>query len=323
MPYRYIKSKVTTSTPARTIIGQSKKTYLPGFHGLSLYEVWNPFLRQLRRTSLVERASGISFNIVMAIPPTLIFIFTLIPYLPVSNEFMNQLYALIRDVIPGEKNNAVIIDFLKDFVDQPRNELLSFGLLLAIVFSSSAMMGVLRTFDKNYTGFVKRKTLQKRSVAIQMTLLVFFLVFLCILLLIAQANVLRWLGVESEFWRNIIHDTRWVFVVLLTFAIVAYIYRHGPALAKKWPLITPGSVLATTLMIIATALVSWYVNHFPTYNKVYGSIGAIFVLMSLIYANSLALLMGFELNVTLTNLKMEKAQKEKETLILTKGDKNT
>ena len=134
--------------PGRTIIGQSKRTYLPGFHGLSIYEVWKPFINQLRRTSLIERASGISFNIVMAIPPTLIFLFTLIPYLPISNVFMEQLYSLIRDVIPGEKDNAVIINFLKDFVNQPRNELLSFGLLLAIIFSSNAMMGVLRTFDK-------------------------------------------------------------------------------------------------------------------------------------------------------------------------------
>lgn len=295
--------------PGRTIIGQSKRTYLPGFHGLSIYEVWKPFINQLRRTSLIERASGISFNIVMAIPPTLIFLFTLIPYLPISNVFMEQLYSLIRDVIPGEKDNAVIINFLKDFVNQPRNELLSFGLLLAIIFSSNAMMGVLRTFDKNYPGFLKRKMLHQRRVALLLTLIVFFLVFICILLMIAQANVLRWLGVESEFWRNMIHDTRWVFLVLLTFFVIGFIYKNGPALSNKWPLLTPGAVFATTLMIVATILVSWYVNSFNTYNKLYGSIGAIFILMSLIYANSLALLMGFELNVTLTNLKLEKAEK--------------
>ena len=151
--------------------------------------------------------------------------------------------------------------------------------------------------------------LHQRRVALLLTLIVFFLVFICILLMIAQANVLRWLGVESEFWRNMIHDTRWVFLVLLTFFVIGFIYKNGPALSNKWPLLTPGAVFATTLMIVATILVSWYVNSFNTYNKLYGSIGAIFILMSLIYANSLALLMGFELNVTLTNLKLEKAEK--------------
>lgn len=284
----------------------NRKLIVSNLGDYSFGEVLKAFIRQLKKTSLTERAAGISFNIVMAIPPVLIFIFTLIPYLPISKQFINQMFALIRDVVPGEKNNAAIITFLKDFLNKPRNGLLSFGLLLAIVFSSNAMMGVLRSFDKNYPGFSKRKMLGKRKVALQLTLICFFLIFVCILLLIAQSAVLKWLGVQDVGLRSMLENVRWIFIVLLTFYIVSHIYRHGPAVAKKWPLITPGSLFATTLMIIATALVSYYVNHFSNYNSLYGSIGAIFILMSLIYANSLALLMGFELNVTLTQLRQKK-----------------
>lgn len=284
----------------------NRKLMLSNLAGYSFAEVFKAFLRQLKKTSLTERAAGISFNIVMAIPPTLIFIFTLIPYLPISKQFINQMFALIRDVVPGEKNNAAIITFLKDFLNKPRNGLLSFGLLLAILFSSNAMMGVLRSFDKNYPGFSKRKMLGKRKVALQLTLICFLLIFVCILLLVAQSAVLKWLGVRGVGLRSILENVRWIFIILLTFYIVSHIYRHGPAVAKKWPLITPGSLFATTLMIIATALVTYYVNHFSNYNSLYGSIGAIFILMSLIYANSLALLMGFELNVTLTQLRQKK-----------------
>lgn len=303
-----IRNSIASSAPGKNLIDRSRKIYLPGFDGFSIYEVWPPFMRQLKRTSLVERASGISFNIVMAIPPTLIFIFTLIPYLPISKQFMNQLFGIIRDIVPGEKNNSVIIQFLRDFVNRPRNELLSSGLLLAIFFSSNAMMGVLRSFDKNYPGFRKRKGIHKRKVALQLTLITFFLVFVCILLLIAQSAVLKWFGVQRASIRAIIGNVRWIIIVFLSFYIVSFIYRHGPALAKRWRLVTPGAVFATTLMIIATWIVSYWVDHFSNYNKVYGSIGAIFILMSLIYANSLALLMGFELNVTLANLKREKAE---------------
>ncbi|MGZ5189568.1 MAG: YihY/virulence factor BrkB family protein [Flavisolibacter sp.] len=302
----HINKKFTNSRPGKGIINTSKKVYLPGLSGFSLYELWDPFFEQLRKTSLTERASSISFNIVMAIPPTLIFIFTLLPYLPISKQFIDELFSLIRDVIPGEKNNSVIINFLKDFIDSPRNELLSFGLLLAIFFSSNAMMGVLRAFDKNYPGFNKRKMLHKRRVAIQLTIIVFILIFICILLLIAQSEVLEWMGIENDTWLGIIDNARWLMLILLTYYIVSFIYRHGPSVAKKWPLLTPGAVFATTLMIVATALVSYWVNHFSNYNKVYGSIGAIFILMSLIYANSLAVLMGFELNVTLSNLRSQK-----------------
>jgi membrane protein len=282
------------------------KAFLSGLQGFSLRDIVVAFARQLRKTSLTERASGISFNIVMAIPPTLLFLFTLIPYLPISKQFINQMFALIRDVIPGEKDHAAIITFLKDFLNKPRNGLLSFGLLLAIFFSSNAMMGVLRSFDRNYPGFSKRKMLDKRRVALQLTLTCFFLVFLCILLLVAQSAVLKWFGVKGVGLRSILENIRWVLVILLTFYIVSHIYRHGPAVKKKWPLLTPGSVLATSLMILGTALVTYYVNHFSNYNKLYGSIGAIFILMSLIYANSLALLMGFELNVTLDHLRQRR-----------------
>jgi len=302
-----IKKHFESSRAGKEIIHRTRRTFIRGFSGFSLYEVAMEFIYQLRKTSLVERASGISFNIVMALPPTLIFIFTLVPYLPISKEFLNQMFALIRDVVPGEKNNSVIIDFLKDFVNRPRNELLSFGLFLAIFFSSNAMMGVLRSFDKNYPGFEKRKGLHKRRVALQLTMIVFFLIFLCILLLIAQANVLRWLGVESEFWRNLIHNSRWIVIIMLTYFIVSFIYHHGPAVAKRWPLFTAGAIFATTLMVVATALFSYWVNNFSNYNTVYGSIGAIFILMTLIYTNSLAVLMGFELNVTLAQLRQKKA----------------
>jgi membrane protein len=301
-----IRKHFESSKAGKEIIHRTRKTFVPGFSGFSLYEVATEFIYQLRKTSLVERASGISFNIVMAIPPTLIFIFTLVPYFPISKEFLNQMFALIRDVVPGEKNNSVIIDFLKDFVNRPRNELLSFGLFLAIFFSSNAMMGVLSSFDIDYPGFEKRKGLHKRRIALQLTMLVFFLIFLCLLLLIAQANVLRWLGVESEFWRNLIHNSRWIVIILLTYFIVSFIYRHGPAVAKRWPLFSAGAVFATTLMVVATALFSYWVNNFSNYNTVYGSIGAVFILMSLIYTNSLAVLMGFELNVTLTQLRRKK-----------------
>lgn len=298
-----LRRRFITSTPVKGIISQSKHIYVPGFSNASLFDIWKPFILRLKRTSIIERAAAISFNVFMAIPPTLIFVFTLIPYLPISNQFIQELFGLIRDIVPGEKDNAVIIGFLNDFLNQPRNELLSFGLLLAVVFSSNAMMGVLRSFDKNYPGFALRSGLQKRKTALKLSLTIFLLVFICLFLLIAQGAVLKWLGVETVWLRNLIHNTRWLIIVVVVFYAVSFIYRHGPALDKKWPFVTPGSVFATTLMIIATLLVSFWAENFANYNKLYGSISAVFILMVLIYVNALVILVGFELNVTLANLK--------------------
>jgi membrane protein len=310
MPLRQrITKRVLTSSPVKSIISGSKRVPIP-FGEFTLYEISVPFFEQLKKANLTERASAISFNIFMALPPVLIFVFTLIPYLPISEQFIQEMFSLIRDIIPGEQNNSVIIEFLNDFLNRPRNELLSFGLLLAIFFSSNAMMGILRSFDEEYYGFIKRKGLQTRLTALRLTLIVFALAATTILLLIAQGAVLKWLGVENYWVRYAIHNLRWVIVVLLIFYSTAFVYRQGPALAKKWPYLTPGSLLATTLTIITAFAFSIWVENFSNYNKLYGSIGTIFILMSLIYVNALVLLLGFELNVTLFHLRQKKTLEE-------------
>ena len=299
---KYIENKVRNSRPVRGLVRRSKLYKVPGVHHYTFYELWKAYRAQLKRHSLAERASAIAFNIFMAIPPVLIFVFTLIPYLPISKQFIEEIFTLIRDIIPGQKNNSVIISFLQDFLLRPRNELLSFGLLLAVFFSSNAMMGILRSFDKNYAGFRDRSNFEERKTAFKLTLLVFSLVFICILLLIMQDVVLKWLGLENDTLIKLISESRWLLIFCLTFFSVAFIYRYGPAVPKKWPFLTPGSILATCMMILATFLVAFYVNNFSNYNELYGSISAIFILMSLIYVNALIVLMGFELNVTIDTL---------------------
>jgi membrane protein len=300
-----LKKTIISSAPVQTFIRGSKHLVVPGFGNFSLFEIWKPFVDQLKNSNLFERAAAISFNVFMAIPPTLIFVFTLIPYLPISDRFINELFELIRDIIPGEKNNTVIIGFLNDFLERPRNELLSFGLLFAILFSSNAMMGILRSFDKNYIGFTKPSGLKKRRLALKLTLVFFSLIFLCILFLIAQGAVLEWLGMKNSWLRSLIHNVRWVIILLLLFYSISFIYRFGPSVVVRWPFITPGSVFATTLMILVSLLVSYWVNNFGNYNKLYGSISAIFILMVFIYINAMAIIIGFELNVTIATLKSE------------------
>ena len=289
--------------PVRLLIHKSKITSLPGFRGIPIYDVVQFFFGQVKTVGMTERASAIAYNFFMAIPAFLIFLFTLVPLLPISRQFEQELYSLIRDVIPGEKNNSYLIQFLKDFINKPRTGLLSLGFLLSMFFSSNAVMGIMRSFDKNYIGFRKRKEYQKRGAALKITLVLFILFLSSILLLIAQGQVLSWIGIRSATVRNIISNVRWVVIMLLFFASISYIYRHAPAVHKKWKLINPGSILATFLMIICTLGFTWYVNHFGQFNQLYGSIGTVLILMILIFFNSLVLLIGFELNVSISSLK--------------------
>jgi membrane protein len=298
-----IRNHIYSSPPARFIIRKSKVNSLPGFRGVPLFDVINFFILQVKTVGIRERAASVAFNFVMAIPPAIIFLFTLIPLFPISREFEQNLYGLIRDVIPGEKNNAVLIGFLKDFINHPRNGLLSLGFALSMFFSSNAIMGIMRSFDKNYLGFKKRTEIQKRGIAMKITAILFVLVLASTLLLVGQGAVLKWLGIRNLSVRSIIVDTRWIIIVLLFFACISYIYRHAPAVHEKWRLINPGSILATVLMLVLTLVFSWWVSRFGNYNQLYGSIGTVLILMLLIYFNSMILLIGFELNVSITSLK--------------------
>ncbi|MGZ8525357.1 MAG: YihY/virulence factor BrkB family protein [Chitinophagaceae bacterium] len=298
-----IKHNVENSKPAGYIVNKSKQAHLPGFHGIPLFDVARFFLSQVKTVGMTERASAIAFNFVMAIPPAMIFLFTLIPYMPISKGFEEELYRLIRDTVPGEKDNEVIINFLRDFINNPRNHLLSFGFLLSLYFSSNAIMGVMRSFDKNYIGFKKRTGVQKRLTAIKITLVLYVYIFATLLLFIGQGSVLEYLGIQNETTRKFIFGTRWLFIVLLVFGCISFIYRHAPAVHKKWRMLSPGSIIATVLTLIFTMGFSWWVSRFGNYNQLYGSISTILILMGLIFVNSLVLLIGFELNVSINSLR--------------------
>ncbi len=298
-----IRRRFVTSFPVKFVIRKSKNIILPGFNGIPLFDVVRFFFIQIQKTSLNERASSISFNLLLAIPPALIFLFTLLPFLPIKDQ-MEQLYELIRDVIPGKSNHEPIIGFLNDFYSIERSDLLSFGFILTLYFSSNAMIGIMDSFNKlNYVGFSQRHILHDRWVAIKLTLILFLTILMSIIVLVSRDTVLTWLGVESPTIREIIMNVRWIVIILLFFFIISFIYRHAPAVHKKWKFINPGSILATFMMIAFTMGFSYYVVNFGNYNKLYGSIGTVLILMLLIYFNSLVLLIGFELNVSITSLR--------------------
>jgi membrane protein len=296
--------------PVKWALTKSKSTFLPGFEGVALYDVVLFFIKQVQTIGMTERASSVAFNFVMAIPPAIIFLFTLIPYLPITQAFQVELYGLIRDVIPGEKDNAVLIGFLQDFINNPRNGLLSLGFLLSLYFSSNAMMGIMRSFDKNYVGFTKRKGWHRRIVALKITALLYLIVFASLATLIARDVVLQWLGIDDPQVISLIMNLRWFVIVLLFFFCISFIYRHAPSVQKKWRLINPGSILATFLMLLMTLALSWWVSRFAHYNQLYGSIGTVLIIMILIFINSLILLIGFELNVSIHSLHSQAREKE-------------
>ena len=286
-----------------------------------MYKVLQFFRRQIKQQGLAERASAIAYNFIMALPPSLLFLFTLIPNLPFISKrsIKYQMHSLILDIIPSKVYNKQLIDFADTFIDGNKIGLLSFGLLLTLFFSSNGMMGIMRSFNKNYEGFEKRKGLQKRGVALRLTIVIFGLLFGYFILLIMQGALLN-LVIQSNTLKIIITYSRWILIVMLVYLTIGFIFRYAPAVQKRWKFSSAGTILATLLSLLATLAFSLFVTNFAKYNALYGSIGTVMMLMALIYLNSLALLIGFEFNVSIHTLKAreELLNQDKEKLIINK-----
>ncbi len=313
---------ILQTRPLAFIIHKSKQIVLPGFYGVPLYDAFAFFLRQINKVGLNERAKAISFNFIMAVPAACICIFTLVPYLPISKQFTKELLRITRDVTPNQNTYNLVNDFLQDFLNTPRGGLLSFGFILVIFYASNAMLGVMRTFDKSIYEYKKKTNfIRKRWRAMKLTVIFLGLIIGMILLLIGQSyaftKMMKWLHVKGTgiFWITLL---RFIITISLFFYSISFIYKYAPSVKKRWRTVSPGSILATILTIITTIGFSYWVNHFGNFNKIYGSIGTVLILMLFIYLNSLILLIGFELNVSITFLKAaaeERRQKEMSKLI--------
>lgn len=310
-----LERKILTSGPVRFIMARSMKWTLPGFQGICFYDVAAYFISQVRKVGLSERASAIAFQFLLAIPAATIFLCTLIPFMPVS-KINDQLLNLARDFSPNYSTYKVIQAFLNDFFRTTRGSLLSLGFFLAIYYSSNAMMGIMRSFNKSLIKTTRKHFLASRWMAIKLTTLVIFMVIVSAILLITQGvltkRLFKLLHITNPTTIWLIESGRWIVIVALVLYTIAFIYKYAPAIKKRWKLLSPGSILSTVLIIVVTYLFSFWVNRFGNYNKVYGSIGTVLIIMMLIYINSLILLIGFELNVSIQAVKAKMEEEKTE-----------
>ncbi len=305
---------IVSHQPFKFLIKRSRTLILPGFAGLCLFDVARFFGRQVTRIGLRDRASAIAFNFIMALPAGAIFLFTLIPYFPVARNIQDELFKFIEDVMPNTESRSLIMTTMLDLFNKPKTGLLSIGFILALYYSSNAMLGIIRTFDASLPIKRKRNFLQRRLRAIKLTLVLILLLIATMLLSLGQGTVfasfLNWLGVsktEKNFWTD---SLRWLIVVVLFLFSVAYIYKYAPSVYKRWKLISPGAIFATILIVLTTWIFSIWAQNFSSYNRIYGSIGALLIVMLLIFINSLMLIIGFELNVSISYLRSKKEDKQ-------------
>ncbi|MFM6976964.1 MAG: YihY/virulence factor BrkB family protein [Sphingobacteriaceae bacterium] len=287
--------------PYFLFIEWTKVLVLPGFKPLPLYTVGSFFIQEISKESLVNKASSLAYNFLLAIFPAIIFLFTLIPYIPISN-FQDQLLSLVAMVLPKNAYLAVQATLI-DIVKNQNGKLLSFGFLFALFFATNGVHNLMIAFNKSSLVEESRTWLQQRWVSLQLTFIIAFGLVSGLSIITFTEYFISLLRTEirlnNYFWILIIDLSRWVILIALYFITISILYRYGPANTKKWKLFSPGSWLATFLAVLTFWGFAFYINNFSTYNKLYGSIGTLIVMMIWMYLNSLIILIGFELNASI------------------------
>lgn len=296
-----LHKKVIHSVFVKKLTATLRKISLPGFEGMHLYEVGDFFLQRLKEGELQTRARAIAFSFFLALFPTIIFIFTLIPYIPIP-AFPEKLLLLIKEFLPSSTYEAAK-GTIEDIVLHQRGGLLSFGFIFAIFVSSDGVLALMSWFNRSYHGKDQRKGWKKRIMAIGLTLTLSLFVFTAIGLLITSEIIFSYLE-KKEILVHLAQVIllllgKWTVLLLLCFSAISLLYYFGPSKHEKVKFISAGSSLATMLIIVTTLGFNYFINNFGQYNKIYGSIGTLIVILIWLYINLLVILVGYELNVSI------------------------
>jgi len=280
---------------------RARKVSFPGFDRIPLYDVLLFFYRSIVNGSITTRASAIAFSFFLALFPAIIFLFTLIPYIPVKN-FQAELFLLIRDVLPASTFVAVE-ETIQDILTHQRGDLLSLGFFMALIFSTNGLVSMMNAFDASLHTIERRNWYEQRIVAVFLLLILSVLLTVTITLIVAGQYALNYLDeyhlLGGRFAFYLLTFGKWIVIIALFFFAYSSLYFFAPAKKTRWRFISAGGTLATILSIIALLGFGYYIARFGQYNKLYGSIGTLLVLLLLFYIMSLILLIGFELNNSL------------------------
>lgn len=307
-----ILEKIKSLRLFRNLIAFCKKFSLPGFSKIPIYDVLTFFIHGLKNGSLTTRASSMAFKFFLAIFPGIIFLFTLIPFIPIDN-FQIELLATLENLLP-ENAYELTLQTIEDIIQQKHSSVLSLNFLIAVYFATNGMNSMIQEFNNSLNVQHKRSFLKQRLVSTLLAFGIVIMLIAAIALLIYSRIVIETidsrLDVNESFNTFFIDMGTWVTLLLLFFFTISSIYYFGPSRKEKWTFFSPGATLASLLTFVTSIGFSFYVTNFSNYNKLYGSIGTLIVIMLWIYFNSLMLLIGFELNASLRTAKNKMVQLE-------------
>lgn len=287
----------------RQIILVCKKIKLPGFGGLSLFDLIKNYVFGIIEGTFSTRAGSIAFSFFMALFPFLLFLLNLIPFVPIEN-FHEKFLLFIEGILPAQ-TTEFFLPIIEDISSNPRGGLLSLVFILAILLMSNGINAIFSGFEYSYHVTINRNFIKQYFVALVVSVFLAIMLLVTVVIIVYSEYIIGTLKSEDiisndVFW---ISTIRYFLFVLLVYMVIAILYYYGIKEGKTIRFFSIGALVTTLLFMLTTYLFGIYIENFSNYNELYGSIGALLIMMLYIWINSNLLLLGFELNATLKTLK--------------------
>ena len=285
----------------RHLLSVLKRISFPGFQGESIYSVMHFFFKQMHDEDINMRSSALAFSFFLALFPAIIFLFTLIPFIPI-NDAKDEILKFFEQIL-DPATYKTIKGTINDILRKKHSGVLSLGFILALYFASNGFFSLMKLFNK-YSHIKETRTLiRQRFISVFLAFFFSLLILSSVVLITAGEWLTHWLVVhhwiKGKTVLTILTIVRWMVIVALFFTTISSLFYFAPSKNYKWKFFSIGSTLAALLSIISTILFSYYVNNFSSYNKIYGSIGTLIVVLLLIQFNCMIIQIGFELNVSI------------------------
>lgn len=268
--------------------------------GLGPKQFFRELIDAITDDNVFNGAAALGFFLTLAIFPGLIVLMSVIPYLPVD-DVDKAVMDLLGRALP--KESAVLVEgVVEEVTQEQRGGLLSFGLLATLWVASSGMYAIMQQLNITYGVKEARSIVRGRVTAIILSLLFGILVLGAFSLVVLGGTLEQWvtdrLG-SPETLATVFAALRWIIICLALLLGHALFYKFGPNVEQRFRFITPGSVLGSVLLILASLAFSIYVRNFGNYGATYGSIGAVIILMLWLYIAGFVILVGSEINALL------------------------
>jgi membrane protein len=297
-----IENKLQTIPVVKQLVAFGKSIKPTSLEGLSLYDILELYVIGILKGAFSYRASAVAFSFFMALFPFALFILNLIPYIPLEN-FQKDFLQFVAEGVPPNTYDA-IAQIINDIMNNSHQGLLSSGFILSILLMTNGINAVLGGFEMSEHITIIRGFFKQYFIALALSLLLSLLLIVTVAAIVIAEVMIQKINIRGYIADvALIEWSRYGFLVLMILITTSILYKFGTKETYKISFISYGAVFTTLLIITSSYVFGVYVEKFARYNELYGSIGTLLVLMFYIWINCMVLLLGFELNATISKLK--------------------